>query len=453
MKGVCLRFFLFLYLLLMTFWADNEVRHGVFFWVFSLLNLMLVYLAISQKVSWFYIFFSVFFFLGCWQKIVIHHIFGYGYVEPIGDFDNTYDEWSSYYLGASSIALGLISARFFSLAFGRVAGVVGDGFFNYRYKAVTNIEWLGLVLLSAFFYYFNNKFAFFVTGVNPKLVLPLSFNAPISFIALVGVPVIVSLYISRDLLSVQSLRFRALLVLLLISTMASVSMASRAAVVMQVVPVLVASSFVLMFKFGKRINVYPFLLLLGFLTFSILLVSIYRIKIFMGGEGSFNEYMYYYVIESLMLVVDRWIGAEAIMVSVAEDAKSFELLLELIQESPSVGIDAIYQIASGGKYQFVDGFTFLTLPGYFGVLGLSGSFLLMFLGGFFIVIFGTVFEGFLGCMLRGQTVVVALICASVANSITQLSFPVLLFPFLVQLIFIVIMLSLLIRRWRYKVAV
>lgn len=445
MKGVLLRCILFLYMFLMTFLADNEVQHGVLFWLFSLLSFMLVYFAVNQKISWFFLFFGIFFFLGCWQKVVIHHIFGYEYVEPVGDFDNAYDQWSAYYVSASSMALGLILARLFALVLGGLAGSLGE--WRVNYKPVTNIEWWGLVLLSAIFYYFNNKFAFFVTGVNPKIVLPLSFNAPVSFIALIGVPVVVSLYVSRDLLSVRSLRFRALLVLLLISTMASVSMASRAAVVMQVIPILVASSYVLVTRFGKRLNIYPFLMLFGFLIFSIFLVSVYRINVFIGAGVDFNEYMYHYLFESLKLVVDRWIGAEAIMVSVAESAGSVELLFDLIRESPRLGADAIYQVLSGGKYQFVDGFTFLTLPGYFGVLGLSGAPLLMFFGVFFIVIFGLIFEIFLWYALRGQAVVVALISAFVANSITQLSFPVLLVPSLIQLIFMVIALSLLTAGW------
>lgn len=376
-------------------------------------------------------------------------------MEPVGNFDNTDDEWSAYYIGASCMALGLILARLFALILGGVSEAVGYsrggvsegvGYWRVNFKPVTNIEWCGLVLFSAIFYYFNNKYAFFVTGVHPRVVLPLSLNAPISFVALSGVPVFVALYISRDLLAVHSLRFRALFVLLLISTMASVSMASRAAVVMQVIPILVASNFVLTSRFGKKVSLYPFLMLLVFLVLSIFLVSIYRISVYMGGEVDSSN-MYHYLIESLKLVVDRWVGAEAIMTSIAVDASSVELLFNLIQESPRVGVDAIYQVLSGGKYQFVDGFTFLTLPGYFGVLGLSGSFFLMFFGAFFITISGLFFESLLRCLLSGHTVVVALMCAFVANTITQLSFPVLLFPFFVQLVFVVIALSLLARKW------
>lgn len=61
MKGVFLKFCFVLYVLLLAVWADSEVQHGFLFWLFSLLSLALVYLAVNKKVSWFFYFLPSFF--------------------------------------------------------------------------------------------------------------------------------------------------------------------------------------------------------------------------------------------------------------------------------------------------------------------------------------------------------------------------------------------------------
>ena len=50
-----------------------------------------------------------------------------------------------------------------------------------------------------------------------------------------------------------------------------------------------------------------------------------------------------------------------------------------------------------------------------------------------LMIVGLAFELLIRQLLHAQTVPVALICAAVANALTQLSFPRLLLPFLLQM--------------------
>jgi hypothetical protein len=153
-------------------------------------------------------------------------------------------------------------------------------------------------------------------------------------------------------------------------------------------------------------------------------------------EGVLTEYAF----ESLGLVIDRWIGAEAIMVAVSDGGASFTLMMDLLLEDPALGNDAIYQILSGSKYESQDGFTFLTLPGYIGILALSGSIFLIFAGGVIVLFAGLCFERFVRWAMFRQGICIAVVCAALANALTQLSFPRLFVPFIIQLVALLLIL-------------
>lgn len=73
--------------------------------------------------------------------------------------------------------------------------------------------WVGVngLLFCVLLDYFNNYYAFFVTGVNPVLILPFGFNAPMAFIALIEFPLVCAMHISRDVFSKGYLDIRAIL--------------------------------------------------------------------------------------------------------------------------------------------------------------------------------------------------------------------------------------------------
>lgn len=425
-------------ILILAYFADAKVNHGVHLWVFTIVNLLLLHIARLGQVSWFHVFMTFFFFLGCWLKVITHHILDYPYVEPSGNFKGSLVEWQNYYFAAGVIGVALIVSKLFTLL---VEARQKKQVVHYvSAVAVENYEWILFVLLAVIFYLVNNIFAFFVTGVNAKITLPFSLNAPPAFMALIGFSVVASVYLARDFAASQYVGLRGVLAILLISAIASLSMASRAAMVMQVVPMLIAAAYTQKTSSSRAVSLKPFILF-GVVLLSVLVcVSIYRINVFLKNSAVEDDIFVSYALQSSMLVIDRWIGAEAIMVAISEPASSVELLVKLLRENPSSGVNAIYQILSGGKYKFIEGFTFLTLPGYFGVLGLSGSPLIIFSGVLLLAIAGMSYEKFIQKILFGQAICVALISAAVANSITQMSFPWLLVPFIIQMTVLVIFL-------------
>ena len=421
-----------------TYLADATVGHGALLWLFTIVILVLLHSITWGRISWFYVFTTVFLILGCWVKVVFHHIFSYQYIEPIGDFSGTHQQWFEYYLTAIAFALALIFAKGCSLLFQGYRQKVS------RYRttgvSVNSYVWVGLVFWSVVIYAFNNSFDIFVTGVTPKLTLPLSLNAPLAFFIFIGFAIVASVFVSRDVFFKKRLDSRTLAVFLFVSVIASVSMASRAVIVMQVLPVLLSAIYV-----QKTFGVYPirgrvFFLFAVAVVSVLTAVSLYRIVYYLGGSIFDVDLWYYYAMESASLFVDRWVGAEAIMVSVSEPSASLGLMWNLLVEDPKRGVEAIFQISSGSKYGDVDGNIFLTLPGYFGVLGLSGSNLVVFLGTWIVIWFFIAYEKFLRWATSGSTICVALMAAAISNALTQISFPKLFFIFVLLMTFFAIML-------------
>jgi hypothetical protein len=380
----------------------------------------------------------LFFVLGCWLKIVFHHIFDYSFVEPVGGFQGTIAEWNEYYKIAVPFSFVFITAKhLYLLIFGNLSG---NGGCRDKFKAVSWSEWVFLMVVVTIFYASNNIFAFFVTGVNPKFVLPLSLNAPLGFLAVSGLAVFVSVYLSRDFCSKGYLDPSAVAIILFLATVASVSMASRAAIIMQALPMLLAAMYFQAKSGIFNISLKPILMFGLFLGVVLIFVSIYRINVFMSASAFDEGVLTEYAFESLGLVIDRWIGAEAIMVAVSDGGASFTLMMDLLLEDPALGNDAIYQILSGSKYESQDGFTFLTLPGYIGILALSGSIFLIFAGGVIVLFAGLCFERFVRWAMFRQGICIAVVCAALANALTQLSFPRLFVPFIIQLVALLLIL-------------
>lgn len=428
---------------LTTYFADVEVGHGASYWAFAGLCLLLLRTIQFGRLSWFYAFTATFFVLGCWLKPSIHHLFDYPYVEPTGSFAGRDDEWDAFYSLASALGLGLLTARLTSGLFG-----IGRRFPVYSKvsEPVSAAQWSGLVVAAALFYALNNAAGFFITGVESRVSLPFGLNAPFAFMALIGVAVVASVFLARDVDARKRLEPTAVVAVLSIAFIASVSMASRAAIVMQAMPMLIAATHVQLSRHKQGFRLGPFILFALFLAAALVVVSIYRITVFSGSSTNNTELVGFYALESALLVFDRWIGAEAIMVAVSEPSRSISLTLQLLQEDATVGNDAIYQLLAGSRYEFLQGLVFLTLPGYFGIIGLSGSLIFSFFAAWILTTLGIAYEGVVCRLLFGRLICVALISAAIANALAQLSFPRLLVPFIFQMTALVLLLHFWLRR-------
>lgn len=423
--------------------AGVNTDYAIAYWIYSIVCVFVVLTAFIGKISWFHVFLAVFFFMGTWLKTSMHHIFEYPYVEPIGRFSGSAVEWYDYYATACVIGIGIVLAKFTSVIMAiskktdicmKDEGVGGS---------IKNIEWMVLVLLAAMFYVMNNYFSFFVTGVQASVELPFGLNAPVGFMALIGVPLIAATFLNKDIMHRGYLSKRAMIIILLISLMASISMVSRAAIVMQAVPVLISATYLQAKTKNIKISIKPFVVFFVFLLAVLMAVSVLRIYIFSGSTISDDELVLHFAIESALLFIDRWVGAEPIMTAVSTPGASIDLLVKVLTENPALGVNSIYQNISGSQYELLSGLTFLSLPGYFGVFSLSGSKAVIFSLSFVMTSVGIFIEKVMFFSLKKQIIPTALASAALANSFTQISFPALVIPFVIQLVAICVIIGLL----------
>lgn len=132
------------------------------------------------------------------------------------------------------------------------------------------------------------------------------------------------------------------------------------------------------------------------------------------------------------LFIDRWIGLEGLMSTVAYEGKGMPLFMLALAERPSVGNDGIYEHISASSYRKVPGRTFLTIPGCAAVLHYSGSTLIVFFG-IVTLCFGAVLLERFALMATQSPFAMAVIALAAANSVAQLNHPYALFTLWVQL--------------------
>lgn len=143
------------------------------------------------------------------------------------------------------------------------------------------------------------------------------------------------------------------------------------------------------------------------------------------------------------LIIMRWVGLEGVMTPAGvEHGLSVELFQASLTEDPAIAMDSIYQQMSGGKYDGVKYFTFLTLPGFIGVGSLSGNVAIIFAFAFACIIVGHTIE-WAGLKITKNAATAAVVGVSVAYLIVQMPFPWSTFLFAVEISFAIVAIGLL----------
>lgn len=410
--------------------------------VFTITAILLVSSTFCYGFSWFYNYFTLFLVLGFWFKITIHHLFGYEYIEPTGDFSGEAEQWATIYMMISFAYLGVISARVLFRYFNNISHADYRKIFS---EPVRNSAWIIIFSLVCFVYLINSLGQFYVIGIEPKYYLPFGLSAAISFFINIGVGIILSMFIYKVIQRTGKLGNGGVSLLLFHGLLSSISTASRAVMVMQTLPMLLGSlkeqSEIRRFKVSKKI----FILFAVTMLSSLFLVSLYRIQLYMD-HGLSEDLLLRYMLQVMKLSVDRWIGAEAVMVSSSLDITSIELFYRLMLESPGQGVDGLYQKLSGSNYQAGYGKVFLTLPGFIGLASFSGSALVVFTLSFLAVLVGLLIEKALYFILSDNQVSLSLLGCTLANAICQMNNLYLLIVFLIELVLFIALISLFVKK-------
>ncbi len=405
--------------------------------VYSFLNILLLRSIWWRRFSWSYCFLAILFLLGHWFKITVHGMFDYPFIEPTGLFAGRPDQWDRYYLFTSSAMVALMFGRVLLLT---PLGLVFRSPKSGRARVPSPSDWAALSLVILVFYAVNDKIGFYRTGINETTPLPFPLNAIGAFLAFIGLAIVVAWNISDELAARGTLGRFAWATLLLQGTVGAISMGSRLTFILHVFPVLIVVLTTRRAITYRRTTKY----VAGFtaaLVIVLAMVSVFRIRDFYGSDTSDIYLVNKLALESADLAVDRWVGAEAVLVGVSWANASMERLEAVLLERPAEGASSIYQVAAGSFYTNLETRTFLTLPGAFGLLSLSGSIAVMFFGSLCCMLVGWMVESWSAILSSNRRPVVVLVSAGIANALCQMSFPYLLLPFVVQLLALLAILS------------
>lgn len=421
-----------LVIMLAGLYMTHNPTHYLYFVYSALITLLLNFIYIP-RISIFIKFFVGLFVLGNWLKITLHGVIDYPYVEATGYFSGSSSQWDEYYLYSIVISLGILSASLLQYIISPAKSIAPRSHVKINKG---NISYSLLLIPIFLIYALNWLFGFYRIGVARDLDLPLGLNAPASFLVYLGAPMLLAFYASLNVRKFGEVTVRALIVVAFISIIAAITTYSRATLFMLALPILLG-----MYKIAHHVNGRPqsivglLIVMIPTTVLTLLFVSIVRIFVFKGAESIDGSSMEFYLYESLGLFVDRWIGAEGLMVAVSSP-QSFDLFLKMLFEDPTIGVSGIYQFLAGSQYlNFnMDGMTFLTLPGFFALLSFSGNYFIVFLGITFSVLFGVLIDRIVFNIFPRTYTLHFLVAGSFAYHLSQMIFPRLLIPYLAQLI-------------------
>jgi len=444
---LCCAFFIFFVLSYLAFLSYQGSL--AILCLFNNVYLILIILILPKPRSYGFMFVAIFLFLGFWLKFTVHMIYEYNFVEPIGNFDFMPENWDRVLFVASFAAIGVIIVRVYhilirkSLCHNLKSAEAAK--IPKWYKKNYKIIWLLSILFALSVHFINYKYSFYKTGINPVLILPAKINVIMSWLPFMGVSMWFAMLINWEVLSRENSTALPFFLPIGEGFLASVSMASRAALIFHVLPYAVVISDEKRNIF-KRIS--PIKKSLGVLLFfvifalSLSLISWYRLSNYSaGGQFSYSDIIMM-AKQVSQLFIDRWIGLEAVLAVSSWPDIGLNLFIQGVFEDPSIGVNSIYQTISNSPYMELKSMTFLTLPGAVAVLFYSGSITVVFCGMIFFSTLLLICEIFVTRLLRNPFLT-AIICLGLANALCQMNFPYLFMIFFIELILTVFLFYLL----------
>jgi hypothetical protein len=435
---------------------------------------MLALLVLKPRVDA-YSFLAIFMFLGFWMKFTIHQWIHYAFVEPVGSFSGEPQQWDRALAAAAAAACGVSLCRGLYLWWRRRHGAaqMGSPQVPDWYRRLPSRVWMVVAALALVLYAANSKFAFFVTGVQTRLVLPFRLDALLAWTVYCGAAMLVMLLADWEYQRRPDRLWPLILALSAIGVLMSASMLSRANTLFlfsALAMTCIAHQRIALRRFYQGFGWTLPLGMAAALATSLVLVSAIRLRLYEvpapvpvvqlvpataspghvsgappaapvsapSGESSTvapptqqhlqmtSDRMLHQV---LLLITDRWIGLEGVLALSANHELGLPLLRAGLLENPAVGVHAIYQRIAHTTYVFQPGFTYLTLPGFPVVLDYSGSLLIVGAGMFVACAVICLIDG-LASRVTESPLLTAWMGLLLANAICQMSFPYLTLVFI-----------------------
>lgn len=428
-----------------------------FLWAASLWCVLIV---IKKPNSTFLTAITLFLILGFPVKFAFHQAFGTSYIEPIGRFIGTVEQWDDVLSAAASGIIGVALAGTVWLFFTERVMVPHPLMPRTRlYVAIEKPLALISVAASIALFVANWQYAFVRIGVEPLVTLPGPLHAIVSFLIQWGLAFWAGCMLYWAWSAGRLPVWVALLVGMIEGCVAGISNLSRARYIFHTLGFVLGWLKVRSDPIGRLTWIRGVVLLFIAVVLagiSLLAVSVDRAVSYQSkpvevavdpviqqekrqvtGDAeptkeSKPKVQYgIFVSQISKLFVDRWIGMEGVMSVSAYDDKGFELFWSGITEDPKVRGAGIYERISSSIYTNQEGLTFTTTAGGIAILFYSGSYLVIVGGMFLLTIIGLIIER-LALNWTASTFAASVASVGIANAICQVNQPYLSFILAVE---------------------
>lgn len=367
--------------------------HGILFFLFCMVFLLLWTLAWFGYRSYFYIFFSTLCLLGFWMKACAQLITGRRFVEPVGAFDGSGAAWDKAIAVALIAGLGILTFRAFQMYFMRrhkgICAVTPQlSFVPYWYPALRKWIWAGTLFSILIVTFLNFHLGINQAGLLPKTHLPFKLNAIIIWCLYSAFAFWMAALTWWDICLGKAFRFEAII---FEGILTSTTILSRGLYITHIAPYM-ASIFI------NRKSIRP--TLREYLSMGILFVVGLAIVIFSVAELRRSHFivenngpemsrpfqaMDWASPQFLFLLSQRWIGLEGVMSTSSYQDVGIDLFKQGWLDMPSYSRKPVYErvsnsIYSSPNYPNGDKYNFISIPGLVAMLHFSGSLTVVFFG-------------------------------------------------------------------------
>ncbi len=372
---------------------------GYIFIIFSITYLLLLISGITDNPSYGYTFLTVILWLGFWLKAVFHLLIDYPFVEPVGLFNSSRENWDSVLVVASIGAAGIIIGKYvWSIFFKtklppdiQAECITPQWYVNYR-----TLIWGGLVTCLLIVAILNIHYSFQQVGLVPRTIIwPL--NTVFFWLLSTGFAMSVSTLLWWELSSHKK-NMNTIYFVLFEASISSISILSRGLYIFHVVPIayaLLKNKSLVKSATAKWVTCISATTLLLFLL-CYPLVNTARDYYYSGIPWTNTRLLNQdhsallgattaaldATTKLIKFSVDRWIGLEGLMATSAIDDKNIQLFVTVATEKGEVGKASIFQEIALSHYRLMDldKFVFASLPGPISFLYLTGSYWLVGIG-------------------------------------------------------------------------
>ena len=418
-------------LFLMGVFSYNESKLNYI--VFSTIFFILLFYGIYKPITYSFLFLSIFLFLGFWFKLTVHLILDYSYVEPIGSFYSSNSSMDEVLvvsmIGAIAILIVYFLFNFFNL--NKTIKIFEDKNL-YKKKQIYNFykKYKTFILYCLFFVIIlvsvlNVILNIHLIGIVPTTIPIFPLNILIYWLLNIGFVLIFSYFVYLEIKYEKLLNLSMIFLFLFVCALCSIVILSRGSFIFLFSGMLFFIVFNHKYFINYKISNIFKIILVAILLYVIVIYMVTILRdIYFNGMNIFNFKSVSGVSGVsgvfLGLIVDRWIGLEGVMSVVSYPFKSFDLFIDAFTSNPKIGNIDIYQYISNAHYKDMDNtkYAFATIPGSIAFFFYSGSYILLFLGMFFLVSLMIMIEKII-FFLSQSTLFVSLIGVLLASNVAQ----------------------------------